>query len=52
MQYRNDEVHSIDNKEEFGIQLADKSILPQIGDKIVCYRLENRKQTVDWNPGF
>lgn len=52
MRYRNDEVHSIDIREEFGIRLADKSILPKIGDKIVCYRLENRKQIVDWNPGF
>lgn len=52
MQYRNDEVHSIDNKEECGIQLADKSILPKIGDTIVCYTTVNRKQTIDWNPGF
>lgn len=52
MQYRNDEVHSIDNKEMGGIQLADNTILPEIGDQILCYATHNRKQTVDWNPGF
>lgn len=52
MRHLKNEVDSIKKDIECGLQLADKSIEPAIGDKIVCYTTSNQKQTTDWNPGF
>lgn len=52
MRHLKNEVTSIKKETECGIQLADKSIEPEVGDKLICYTKANQKQTIDWSPGF
>lgn len=52
MRHLKNEVATIKNGIECGIQLADRSIEPQAGDKVINYTTVNQKQTIDWSPGF
>lgn len=52
MRHLKDEVDTIKNNTECGLQLADKSIEVESGDMIICYTMKKEKQTIDWNPGF
>lgn len=52
MRHLKNEVSSIKKETECGIQLADRTIEPAVGDKIVNYIMVNQKQIIDWSPGF
>lgn len=52
MRHLKDEVDSIKKDIECGLQLKDKSIEAEQGDKIICYTIKKQKETIDWNPGF
>lgn len=52
MRHLKSEVDSIKKDVECGLQLADKSIEAEPGDRIICYTIKKQKQTIDWSPGF
>lgn len=52
MRHLKDEVDQIKKDVECGIQLADKSFEPEVGDQIHCYTLKSEKGETDWKPGF
>lgn len=52
MRHLKNEVESIKKDVECGLQLGDISITPEVGDIVVCYKLNKANQTIDWNPGF
>lgn len=52
MRHLKNEVDTVKKDVECGIQLADKSIDAEEGDKIICYTMKTKAQTIDWNPGF
>ena len=46
------DVNQIKKNVSFGLSLENESILPQPGDKIVCYNLKKVKQNIEWKLGF
>lgn len=48
MRHLKNEVATIKKGTECGIQLADKSIEPEVGDIVICYTKANQQQTIDW----
>lgn len=52
MRHLKDEVDSIKKDVECGLQLEDKSVEVQAGDKVICYTMKTEKQSIEWNVGF
>lgn len=52
MRHLKNEVDSIKRDVECGLRLADKTIVVQAGDTVVCYQTVMKPQTTDWDPGF
>lgn len=52
MRHLKNEVDSVKKEVECGLQLADKSIDVEAGDRVICYTMKRETQTIDWNPGF
>lgn len=52
MRHLKSEVDSIKKDVECGLQLADKSIEAEPGDRVICYNIKKQEQTIDWSPGF
>ncbi|CDW52800.1 translation initiation factor IF 2 [Trichuris trichiura] len=53
MRREKDTVSSASAGQELGIRITDSSIRFNPGDCIICYRNEDKKQEIDWNPpGF
>lgn len=52
MRHLKDEVDTIKKDVECGLQLADKSIEVEAGDRIICYTMRKDTQMIDWKPGF
>lgn len=46
------EVDTIKNGVECGVRLKDPEIGFQPGDTLVCFKLVDKKQECDWDPGF
>ena len=47
-----DDVRSIVQGMDCGIALGDIEVEPQAGDKIICYRVKEVKQFIDWDLDF
>lgn len=52
MRHLKNEVESIKTNVECGLQLEDQSVEPKEGDTIICYKWNQEKQQIDWDPGF
>lgn len=52
MRHLKDEVDVIKIDTECGLQLSEKSIKFEKGDKIMCYEMKSVEQKVEWDPGF
>lgn len=52
MRHLKNEVDTVKKDVECGLQIADKSIDVEAGDRIICYTIKTEAQTIDWNPGF
>lgn len=52
MRHLKNEVDTIKKDVECGIRLKDTKVIPQKGDKLVCYTMRTESQTTDWDPGF
>lgn len=52
MRHLKNEVDSIKKDVECGLKLQDQSIEVQPGDTLVCYNIQMKPQTTDWDPGF
>ena len=46
------EVAQIKKNVNFGISFENVSVIPEVGDKIVCYNLRQVKDKIIWNLGF
>lgn len=52
MRHLKNEVDTVKKDVECGLQLADKSVDVEAGDRIICYTMKTEAQNIDWNPGF
>ena len=52
MRHLKEEVESIARGKECGLCFADHDLRFQSGDTLICYRIKQIPQTVDWDPGF
>ncbi|XP_018575575.1 translation initiation factor IF-2, mitochondrial [Anoplophora glabripennis] len=52
MRHLKDEVDVIKIDTECGLQLSEKSVNFQQGDKIICYEIKTIHQKINWDPGF
>lgn len=52
MRHLKSEVDVIKKDIECGLQLSDKSLAFEEGDKIVCYVKKLEPRVTKWNPGF
>lgn len=52
MRYLKEEVDTIKGGSDCGLQFADKSLLFEADDTIICYQHKMEPQTIDWDPGF
>lgn len=52
MKHLKTEVESIKIEVECGLTFADSTIIPEIGDSLVCYKNINVPQELDWDLGF
>lgn len=52
MRHLKNEVESIKKDVECGLRLQDVTIVPQVGDTIICYITHMQPQVTDWDPGF
>lgn len=52
MKHLKNEVNMIAKGVECGLSLEDHTIIPQVGDVIICYKLEKVPQHTEWSPGF
>lgn len=52
MRHLKSDVETVKNNVECGLQLADKTIEVQRGDKVICYTYKKVREIIDWNPGF
>lgn len=52
MRHLKNEVDTIKKGVECGLQLDDKTIEAEQGDKLICYTTKKQREEIDWNPGF
>jgi translation initiation factor IF-2 len=52
LKHHKTDVNSIKRNVEFGFAFENASVLPQPGDKIVCYDIKLVKSQLEWNLGF
>jgi translation initiation factor IF-2 len=52
LKHHKSDVNSIKRNVEFGFAFENESVLPEPGDKIVCYDLKVVKSNLEWNLGF
>ncbi|XP_031617973.1 translation initiation factor IF-2, mitochondrial [Contarinia nasturtii] len=52
MRHMKNEVDTIKKGVDCGLQLADKTVEAEPGDKVICYTIKKERQEIDWNPGF
>lgn len=52
MRHLKNEVDTIKNDTECGLQLKDKTIEFKPGDTLVCYKINHVPQKIAWDPGF
>lgn len=46
------EVDTVKNGVECGLKLKDPEVSFQPGDTLVCFKLVDKEQRCDWDPGF
>ncbi|XP_015588202.1 translation initiation factor IF-2, mitochondrial isoform X2 [Cephus cinctus] len=52
MRHLKNEVDSIKKGVECGLRLDDPTVLFKPGDTLLCFRIYEKKQETDWDPGF
>lgn len=52
MRHLKNEVDSIKKDVECGLQLSDRTVEFQAGDKLICYEMNTVAQETQWDPGF
>lgn len=52
LRHLKDEVDTIKTNLECGVKLENATVEFKPGDKLICYKLVEKGQETDWNPGF